>query len=82
MNKLLIIFLLLSSVACSFAADYEKPGNGAQEGGDVGFNNLTATSIQVGAGTLADPSILLGTDNTSGFGKDTGRRRKAQTQKA
>ncbi len=63
MKRLLIAFLLISSVALTFAAGYEEPGNGAQEGGDVGFGNMTGTSLQVGAGTAADPSIDIGGEN-------------------
>lgn len=60
MKRLLIIFLLLSSVALTFAADYEVPAGGAQEGTNVGFGNITATSLQVGEGSSAAPSIDIG----------------------
>jgi hypothetical protein len=55
MKRILTILLLLSSLVVSFAADYEEPSGGAQEGSDVGFGNITATSINLsGNVTLED----------------------------
>ena len=70
MRSLAAIVLFLTLIAMpSYAGLTPIVGGeagGVEEGADVGFGNITATSIKVGAGTVGAPSIAIG-GVTSGF---------------
>ena len=72
MKKLFIIFLLLCSVVTSFAADYETPSIGAQEGSDVTFGSgVFNTTLDDATGD--EIAFLLNyTTNKASSGNDTG----------
>lgn len=67
MKKLLFsLFLILSITSYSYSdtvVDGLPSGGGVSEGSDVGFGNITATSISVGSGSAAAPAVAVGGAN-------------------
>ena len=61
MKRLFLAVLILFFACLPAYGDTEVVGGGEVSG------DISVDSIQVGAGTVADPSILLGTDDTTGL---------------
>lgn len=66
MKKSIFLALSILLIACSVWATETVVigGGGVSEGSDVGFGNITATSLKVDQGSAANPSVSLGDGDT------------------
>ena len=65
MKRLFIAGLFLFFTCLYAYADTEVVGGGGgvSEGTDVGFKNMTATSLKLGAGTVSNPALTIGANS-------------------
>lgn len=66
MKKLLYSLLLILAIAGYSYSDTVVDGvggGGVSEGTDVGFKNMTATSLKLGAGTVSNPALTIGANS-------------------